>query len=69
MAGEEWPTCWEAVSALTRSEIRVATVLRNVCGVTQSSPVSLRICRQRRSTLLTCCQVPFLVGKTASIGF
>jgi len=31
--------------------------------------VSLRICRQRRSTLLTCCQVPFLVGKTASFGF
>lgn len=45
IAGEEWPSCWEAVSALTRSEIRVATVLRNVWGVTQSRPVSLRICR------------------------
>jgi hypothetical protein len=39
---------------------------RNACGVTHSRPVSFRICRQRPSTLLTCCQVPFRVGKTAS---
>lgn len=57
-AGEEWPSCWEAVSALTRSEIRVAAIVRMVCGVTHSSPVSLRICRQWRPTLLTCCEVP-----------
>jgi hypothetical protein len=43
MAGEEWPSCWEAVSVLTRSEIRVATVLREVCGVTHSRPGSSRI--------------------------
>lgn len=39
MAGE-CPSCREAVSELTRSEISVATVLRKVCGVTQSRPVS-----------------------------
>jgi hypothetical protein len=51
LAGEEWPSCWEAVLASTRSEMIVATVLRNVWGVTQWRPVSLRICRQRRSAL------------------
>lgn len=35
-AGEEWPSCREAVSAATRSEITGPTVLRNVWGVTQS---------------------------------
>jgi len=37
-------------------EIRVATVLRKVCGVTQPSPVSCRIWRQRRSRLVTWCR-------------
>jgi len=37
--GEKCPSSWGAASE-SRSEIRVATVLRNVWGVTQSSPVS-----------------------------
>ena len=49
----------------TRRSINVATVLRNVCGVTQSNPVSARIARHRRSMLPTWCQVPFRVAKTA----
>ncbi len=50
---DEWPSWREASSDVIASEIRVATVFRNVCGVTHSKPVSLRICRHRRSMLTT----------------
>ena len=42
-ADEELPSCREAVSALTHSEIKAATALRNVWGVTQDRPVSVRM--------------------------
>ena len=63
---EECPSWREASSDVVASEISVATVLRNVWGVTHSKPVSLRVRRQRRSMLTTWCQVPLRVAKTAS---
>ena len=65
IASEEWPRSRAAVSESTRRSIKVATVLRKVCGVTQSKPVSARIVRHRRSMLPTWCQVPLRVAKTA----
>lgn len=46
--------------------IGVATVLRKVCGVTQSSPVSSRAARHCRRTLCGVSQVPVRDGNTAS---
>jgi len=54
IASEEWPRTRAAVSEPTRGSIKVATVLRKVCRVTQPKPVSVRIVRQRRSILPTC---------------
>lgn len=56
----------EASSQLVVSEISVARVLRDVCGVTHSKPVSAGVCRRRCSLLTTWCQVSFRLVNTAS---
>jgi integrase len=45
-----------------RDERRRAEAPRNAFGVTHSRPASWRICRQPRSTLLTCCVTPHFSG-------
>jgi len=60
------PSWAAAVLVSAPRSMSVATVLRKVCGVTQSSPVSLRAARHCRRTLCGDSQVPFHERKTAS---
>ena len=57
---------WAAAVLVSASlSMRVATVLRKVCGVTQARPVSARAWRHWRRTLLGDSQVPRREAKLA----